>query len=88
MTAKLTADLQRELDANAGGPIRLEDPITRAVYILVDEETHRRAMRALREQEDQAAIAEGIAQMEAGEGRPLADVDADMRRNFGLPSRQ
>jgi hypothetical protein len=82
MVAKLTADQQRELDATPGGAIRIEHPSTHAVYVLVDELTHERAMRALREQEDRAAVAEGIAQMEASEGRPLADVDAEMRKDF------
>ena len=82
MITKLTADQQRELDATPEGVIRLEHPSTHEVYVLVDEQTHERAMRAFREQQDRAAIAEGIAQMEAGGGRPLADIDADMRKEF------
>ena len=35
---------------------------------------HRQAMDALRRQQDRDAIAQGIAEMEAGQGIPLADA--------------
>jgi hypothetical protein len=85
MTTKLNIDLQKELDAHAGQPLKVEHPGTHAVYVIIDEETHRRAMQALREQEDSASIARGIEQMEAGEGRPLTEADAAMRKELGFP---
>jgi antitoxin ParD1/3/4 len=43
------------------------------------------AFAALRQRdEDLAAIQAGIADMEAGRVRPLDDVFADLRRDFGL----
>ena len=47
-----------------------------------NEHAHKQAMQTIRKERDFAAIAEGIAQMEAGQSRPLAEVDADMRREF------
>ncbi len=35
-----------------------------------------------------ASIRRGYEQMEAGEGRPLAEVDADIRKELGFPPRQ
>lgn len=37
---------------------------------------------------DIASIQRGIDQMEAGEGRPIADVDSEIREKFGFPQRQ
>ena len=88
MTAKLNDDLQREVDAHAGQPIKVEHPGTHKVYVIVDHDTHERAMKALRERDDLASIARGIGQMEAGEGRPLAEADSAMRKDLGFPPRQ
>jgi predicted transcriptional regulator len=35
--------------------------------------------------EIQAAVQEGLAQMERGEGRPAHEVFADLRRRHGIP---
>jgi len=43
--------------------------------------------QALREREDYGSIARGIRQMEAGEGRPLAEADAAMREQLRFPPR-
>ena len=86
MPQKLPAELRQAIQ-ESGDVLRLEDEQTHAVYFVVDEETHRRAMRALREQEDHEAIREGIEQMETGQGRPIARVDADFRKEFGFPPR-
>ena len=88
MTPKLTDDLQKAVDDHAGQPIRVEHPVTHKVYVIVDCDTHERAMQALREQDDLASIARGIEQMEAGEGRPLAEADTAMRKELGFPPRQ
>ena len=87
MTTKLPDEIRQAIQQNPNR-VRLEDDETHAVYFVVDEETHRRAMRALKEQEDNAAIVEGLQQMKNGEGRPLHEVDAAMQEDFGLPRRQ
>lgn len=84
MTTKLPAELREVIQQNPQ-QVRLEDEQTHAVYFVLDEETHRRAMRALKEQEDRASIARGVKQMEAGEGRTLAEADAAMRKELDFP---
>jgi len=88
MTPKLTNDLQKAVDEHAGQPIKVEHPVTHKLYVIVDCDVHERAMQALQEQEDHASIARGIEQMEAGEGRPLAEADAAMRKELGFPPPQ
>ena len=78
MTTKLPDELRQPLQQNPK-EVRLVDDQTHAIYFVIDEETHRRAMRALKEQEDNDAIAEGLRQMETGEGRLLHEVDAAMQ---------
>ena len=63
-------------------------PETSQSYFIVDGETHRRAMEALRRQQDCAAIAQGIAEMEAGKGKSLAEAFDDIRSIIGLRQRQ
>jgi predicted transcriptional regulator len=63
----------------------VEDERTHRVYVVVDQDTHRRAMEALTEREDMAAIQAGIDDMEAGRHRPLADVDAEIRIKHNIP---
>jgi hypothetical protein len=87
MTPKLTEEQRQAIRAGRGKPVPVEDEQTHAVYVLVDQETHRRAVVALRQQEDLAAIQEGITQMEAGQGQPLAEVDAEIRKEFGFSPR-
>ncbi|MCH8921622.1 MAG: hypothetical protein IIA67_00565 [Planctomycetes bacterium] len=86
MIMKLPDELREPLQQSPK-EVRLVDDQTHAVYFVIDEETHRRAMRALKEQEDNDAIAEGLQQMEAGAGRPLREVDAAIQRDFELPPR-
>ncbi|MFT5524465.1 MAG: hypothetical protein ACI9HK_002419 [Pirellulaceae bacterium] len=74
MTPKLTTDLTKQIDAQAGQPLRVEHPDTHKVFVIVDSDTHERAMKALQKQEDIAAIQIAIEQMEAGEGIPLAEA--------------
>jgi hypothetical protein len=40
----------------------------------VESDIHHRAREALRRQQDRDAIAQGIAEMEAGEGIPVAEA--------------
>ena len=88
MTAKLTKELSAALHATGEGELEVVDPETSQLYFIVDCETHRRAMEALRRQQDRAAIAQGIAEMEAGQGMPLAEAFNDIRADLGLRQRQ
>lgn len=88
MTAKLSDDLQKAIDARAGQPIKVEHPGTRKVYVIVDNDTHERAMRALQEQENLDAIQAGIDAMEAGRTIPLAEADKQIREELGFPPRE
>lgn len=50
-----------------------------------EEEVLREALAALkRREEDLADIHEGIADMEAGRGRPLEEIDKEIRAKFGI----
>jgi hypothetical protein len=68
MTGKLTKELAAALRATGKNELELVDPETQRTYFLVEGGTHRRAMEALRRQQDRDAIAQGLAEMEAGEG--------------------
>ena len=85
MTEKLTKELATALHAAGNDRLEVIDPETNRIYLIVDEETHRRAMRALRAQQDCEAVAEGVAQMEAGEGKPAEQAFEEMRTRLGFP---
>ena len=53
--------------------------------MIVDGETYQHALVALRQQQDRDAIAEGVAQMEAGEGKPADEVFEEMRERLSFP---
>ena len=74
MTAKLTKELTAALHATGESELEVVDPETSRLYFVVDAEIHRQAMDALRRQQDRDAIAQGIAEMEAGEGIPVAEA--------------
>ena len=67
MTPKLSQELVDALKAAGNGELEVVNPNDNCVYFVVDGDTHRKAMDALRRQRDRDAIANGIAQMEAGE---------------------
>ena len=87
MTPKLTDDQLKAVDAHAGQPIKVEHPTTHKLYVIVDNDTHERAMRALHEQEDLAAIQRGLDDRKHGREQPLAEVDAELRTEFGFSAR-
>jgi len=68
MIAKLSHDLSLALHASGDRELEVLDPQTQRSYVVVDAELHREAMEALRRQQDREAIAQGLAEMEAGEG--------------------
>ena len=84
MSTKLPAELRQAIEQSPNG-LRLEDEQTHAVYFVVDEETHRRAMRALQEQEDWQSVQRGLKEREQGLGQPLGEADAEIREEFGFP---
>lgn len=86
MTAKLSKELSDAL--NGADQLEAVDPATGRIYILVEGEVHRRAMQALQRQQDHDAIAEGIAQMEAGGGTPVAEADRLLRQRLAFPPRR
>lgn len=87
MISRLTKEQSAALNAGEG-TLELIDPDTQRRFVLVDRDTHREAMQALARQQDLAAIAEGIAEMEAGLGKPLDEAFADIRARLELPPRQ
>ncbi len=88
MTAKLTKELAAALHATGDHELEVVDPETSRVYFIVESEMHRQAMDALRRQQDPAAIAQGIAEMEAGQGIRLEEAFDDIRAVLSLRQRQ
>ena len=86
MTTKLPDELRQPLKQNPK-EVRLEDDQTHAIYFVIDEETHRRAMRALREQEDWNSVQRGLADRQQGNELPIAQADAAIRKELGFPPR-
>jgi len=84
MATRLSKDLVSALHAAGDDGIEVVDPDTHRVYQIVDRETHRRAMQALRERQDRNAIAEGIAQMEAEEGKPAERAFEEIQARLNL----
>lgn len=84
MIAKLNKELADALHASGAGQLEVVDPETNRTYTIVDSEMHRQAMEALRRQQDHEAIAQGIAEMEAGGGIPLEEAFAEMRVRLGF----
>ncbi|MBW3539818.1 MAG: hypothetical protein KY476_06070 [Planctomycetes bacterium] len=74
MTAKLTKELTAALLATGAGELEVVDPETQRTYFVVDADIHRQAMDALCRQQDRQAIAQGITEMEAGEGIPVEEA--------------
>ena len=84
MTPELSKEMADALHAE-GGDLRVVDPSTQRVYVIVDNDTHERAMQALRQQEDWESIQRGAAQADAGEGMSLAEADRKLRDQLGFP---
>ena len=86
MTPKLSDEQRLTIQAKDGQPVPVEDEQTHRIYVIVDSETHQRAMQALQRQEDLAAIQEGIDDMEAGRGMPAEEADRRIREKLGFPA--
>ena len=83
MIAELNKELVAALHA-VGGELEVVDPESQRTYFLVNSDTYRQAMEALRSQQDREAIAEGLLQMQAGEGKPLDQAFSDLRSRLGF----
>ncbi|MBL9084984.1 MAG: hypothetical protein JNK76_24485 [Planctomycetales bacterium] len=79
MTPKLTPEQRYALD-HSDGPVPVEDEKTNRVYFLVDESR----FASMQQQEDLAAIREGIADAAAGRVSSLDDAMARVRESIGL----
>jgi hypothetical protein len=88
MIAKLSKEQADALNATGEGELEVVDPSTQRTYFVVDADIHRRAMDALRRQQDRDAIAQGIVEMEAGVGMPLNEAFDDIRATLSLRQRQ
>ncbi len=85
MTPKLSQELASVLRANSPDGLEVVDPVTNRVYVIVDCDIYRQAVEALRHQNDRNAIAEGLAQMEAGDGEPVEQAFEEMRERLKFP---
>ena len=83
MIVTLPKEITDKLHA-ARGELRVTDPSTDRVYVLIDDETHRRAMNALKLQEDWEAIQEGAAQADRGETVSVDEARAKLEQQFGF----
>jgi hypothetical protein len=87
MIVNLTQEQSAALRSSGDDDCEFVDPLTSRSYVVVDRETHFRAMDALRKQQDREAIAEGLAQMEAGQGRALDVAFAEISSRLGFAER-
>lgn len=86
MTPKITDEQRQAIRAGHGKPV--EDEQTHMRYVLVDQETHQRAIAALRQQEDLVAIQQGLDAAADGRESTLQQADAHIRKELGFPSRR
>jgi hypothetical protein len=82
MIPKLSQELVDALNAAGNAELEVVNPNDNRVYFVVDGDTHRQAMDALRRQREREAIANGIAQMEAGEGVSLEEARNQTRERL------
>jgi hypothetical protein len=87
MITKLTQELADAVNAAETDGLEVVDPTTNRTYVIVDGETHLRAMDALRRVQDVESIQRGAIQADAGEGIPLAEADQRLRSELGFESR-
>ena len=64
---KISEEQRAALKQNPQG-VSCEDTDSARTYILVEESVHRRAMLALKKQQDLEAIRRGVAQLDASSG--------------------
>lgn len=74
MTPKLSDELSAAIDASEAGVLQVVHPGTNRLYVVVDAETHQKAMDALQKRDDLEAIQAGIKDMEAGRVQSAEDA--------------
>ena len=84
MTAKLSKELSDALHSQGDNRLAVVDPQDNRVYYIVDADT----LAHLEQASTHNAIAQGIADMEAGRGKPVAKADAYLREKLGFPQRK
>lgn len=87
MAARLSKELCDAIHASDEDSLEVIDPTSNRSYFIIDDDTYRRASRALRQQADHDAIAAGIAEMEAGEGQPIDEAFAELSATAAFPPR-
>lgn len=80
---KLTDEQMAAVQQSPDG-VSCEDTTTHRIYFLVDEQVHRRAMQALKQQQDLEAIRKAVAQMEAGGGTLLQEARPQLAQELGF----
>ena len=80
---KLTEEQRIAVQQSPEG-VMCEDTDSHRTYILVDEQVHRRAMQALKQQQDLEAVRRGVSQMKAGGGTPLQDARNQLALELGF----
>jgi len=85
---RITDEQRQALASQHDGPVPAEDAETHQTYFIYPEALHQRAMQALREQDDIAAIQQGIDDMEAGRLIPLEEAEAEIRQDLRFPPRE
>ena len=80
---KISEEQRAALQQHPEG-VSCEDTDSARIYFLVEESVHRRAMQALKSQQDLDAIRRGVAQMEAGSGTPVAEVRQQLAQELGF----
>lgn len=86
MLTKLSKEVSDALQAAGDGSLEAIDPETGRIYFVVEGDIHRRAMMALQQQQATEAIANGIADLEAGRTQPVEDVHAQIRQQLQSPT--
>ena len=84
MIAKLTQEQLDALHATDDERLPVVDPTNNRLYVLVDA----LELQELERQKTHRAIQAGLESMESGGGIPLAQADAQMRKELGFPPLQ
>jgi hypothetical protein len=87
MITKLSQEQADALHSAESTELEVVDPTTNRTYVIVDGETHRQAMDALRRVQDVESVQRGAVQADAGHGIPIDETDRRLREELGFDSR-